>query len=328
MKAFSISVFLSVLLGGQAWAQFAPALGLPGSIGMDKDSSAFVAWATGIVLERGPMQIGVDSLGDAWVGNAEEGIGKAGSNGVVCLGDGGKATATFDTPISNGPGYDFAVFENSFDGQFLELAFVEVSSDGLNFVRFPCFSNSDTVSGTGTFGYTQTEKVHNLAGKYPVFYGTPFNLDDLNGTPLLDVNRITHVRVVDVIGTMNPAWASRDVTGRKVADPWPTPFPSGGFDLDAIGVIHQVPAGIAQHKQESNWKVFPQPAQNYIDVRSLRPESRPINYCIADLSGRIIQQAELPDDGRVILPQITTGVYMLQVRGGSGQFNLPIVIGR
>jgi hypothetical protein len=259
LKAFSISVLLSLLFGGQAWAQFAPALGFPGNIAMYKDSAAFVAWATGIVLERGPMQIGVDSLGDAWVGNEEEGIGKAGSNGVVCLGDGGKATATFDTPISNGPGYDFAVFENSFDGQFLELAFVEVSSDGVHFVRFPCFSDSDTLPGTGSFGYTQPEKIHNLAGKYPVFYGTPFDLQELWGTPGLDIDRITHVRVVDVIGTMVSDWASKDVRGRKIADPWPTPFPSGGFDLDAIGVIHSAPA-LVQGTENLNWKVFPQPA--------------------------------------------------------------------
>ncbi len=328
MKAVSIFTFLSVLLAGPTWSQFAPALGLPGHIAMYKDSSAFVAWASGIVLERGPMQVGVDSLGDAWVGNEPEGLGKAGSNGVICLGDGGKATATFDLPIANGPSFDFAVFENSFDGQFLELAFVEVSSDGLNFVRFPCFSNSDTLPGTGTFGYTQPEKIHNLAGKYPVFYGTPFDLQELSGTPGLDINRITHVRVVDVIGTMNPVWASRDVTGRKVADPWPTPFPSGGFDLDAIGVIHQMPAGFVWHEEQSNYVVFPQPAEDHLYIRSLAPDDRPLSYSLIDLSGRILQTTELPGDGRVILPQITSGLYMLQVRGSSGYFNRPIVISR
>jgi hypothetical protein len=46
------------------------------------------------------------------------------------------------------PGYDFAIFENGFpfgSGSFyLELAFVEVSSDGKHFVRFNAISNTDT----------------------------------------------------------------------------------------------------------------------------------------------------------------------------------------
>lgn len=327
MKAFSISVLLSLLFGGQAWAQFAPALGFPGNIAMYKDSAAFVAWATGIVLERGPMQIGVDSLGDAWVGNEEEGIGKAGSNGVVCLGDGGKATATFDTPISNGPGYDFAVFENSFDGQFLELAFVEVSSDGVHFVRFPCFSDSDTLPGTGSFGYTQPEKIHNLAGKYPVFYGTPFDLQELWGTPGLDIDRITHVRVVDVIGTMVSDWASKDVRGRKIADPWPTPFPSGGFDLDAIGVIHSAPA-LVQGAENLNWKVFPQPATDAFFVRNDALLTNTLDYTLYELSGRKIQSGELLSNGRVPVDMISAGVYLLKLAWADGSYTTRICIGK
>ena len=36
------------------------------------------------------------------------------------VGDGGSAILTFDTPIANGPGFDFAVFENGFSDTFLE----------------------------------------------------------------------------------------------------------------------------------------------------------------------------------------------------------------
>jgi hypothetical protein len=34
-------------------------------------------------------------------------------------------------------------------------------------------------------------------------------------------------------------YASCDSQGHQINDPWPTPFPTGGFDLDAVGVIHQ-----------------------------------------------------------------------------------------
>ena len=55
---------------------------------------------------------------------------------VVSLGNGGSITLTFAEPIRNGAGFDFAVFENGHVDTFLELAFVEVSSDGAVFVRF------------------------------------------------------------------------------------------------------------------------------------------------------------------------------------------------
>ena len=63
---------------------------------------------------------------------------------VVSLGDGGSITLTFAHPLSDGTGPDLAVFENAFNDTFLELAFVEVSSDGANFVRFPAiFAHAD-----------------------------------------------------------------------------------------------------------------------------------------------------------------------------------------
>ncbi|MFN6048554.1 MAG: T9SS C-terminal target domain-containing protein, partial [Bacteroidota bacterium] len=62
------------------------------------------------------------------MGTAAGAEGPAASNGVVSLGDGGIATLTFDPPITNGDGFDFAVFENTFLDTFLELAFVEVST--------------------------------------------------------------------------------------------------------------------------------------------------------------------------------------------------------
>jgi len=47
------------------------------------------------------------------------------------------------------------------------------------------------------------------------------------------------VKVIDVIGTIDPQYASRDSFGNIVNDPYPTPFGSCGFDLDAVGVINQ-----------------------------------------------------------------------------------------
>ena len=34
-------------------------------------------------------------------------------------------------------------------------------------------------------------------------------------------------------------YASSDVNSHQINDPWPTPFDTGGFDLDAVGVINE-----------------------------------------------------------------------------------------
>ena len=215
---------------------------------MHADSSAFVAWATGCEAEPGPMNITNPSAGMAGAGwPASNAIGyPQGTTGVTCLGDGGMATLTFASPICNRPGPDFAVFENGFanaqnpDMWFLELGFVEVSSDGVNFFRFPAYSNTQTETQLGGFACIDPAQIHNLASKYGAMYGTPFDLDEVPDNPLLDKNNVTHVRVIDVIGNIDPDYATYDCQGHPVNDPWPTPFASCGMDLDAVGVIHDI----------------------------------------------------------------------------------------
>ena len=241
-------IILMVVMPVALWAQFAPAQDQPGTTAMHADSSAFVAWATDCVAEPGPMNIANPSLGLAGAGYpAVNAIGAPGGTyGVTCLGDGGTATLTFASPICNQPGPDFAVFENGFanaqnpDYWFLELAFVEVSSNGVNFFRFPAYSNTQTDTQLGGFACILPSEIHNLASKYGSMYGTPFELDEVQDNPLLDKNNITHVRIVDVVGCIDPEYATYDCQGHPVNDPWPTPFASSGHDLDAVGVIHDI----------------------------------------------------------------------------------------
>ncbi|MEM1001677.1 MAG: T9SS C-terminal target domain-containing protein, partial [Bacteroidota bacterium] len=128
-------VALLVLTIQISYAQiYPPAAGQSGSTAISAESASFVGWATNISVERGFIDISNPSTQDmgsniASFGLPEDALGLA-TNTPVSLGDGGIATLTFDTPISDGPGFDFAVFENSFNDTFLELAFVEVSSDG------------------------------------------------------------------------------------------------------------------------------------------------------------------------------------------------------
>ena len=230
------------------WAQFAPGQGQPGTTAMHADSSAFVAWATGCVAEPGPMNItdpGAGMAGAGWPASNVIGYPE-GTMGVTCLGDGGMATVTFASPICNREGPDFAVFENGFANAqnpnlwFLELGFVEVSSDGENFFRFPAYSNTQTVTQLDGMGCIDPSQIHNLASKYGAMHGTPFELDEVPDDPLLDKEHITHVRIIDVIGNIDPEYATYDCQGNPINDPWPTPFASCGMDLDAVGVIHDI----------------------------------------------------------------------------------------
>ena len=101
------------------------------------------------------------------------------TDAMVSLGDGGYAVLTFGMPITNGEGYDFAVFENALNHTFLELAFVEVSSDGEHFYRFPSVSNTQTEQQISNGGAVDATKINNLAGKYITGWGTPFDYLDL-----------------------------------------------------------------------------------------------------------------------------------------------------
>ena len=244
-----------VLINTTAFAQFSPILGAEGCIAISMNSPLFVAWAENGTVERGWMNSADTTLGKVNFGFIEDCYG-APNPAVLSLGDGGSATFEFSTTLFNGDGFDFAVFENGFDDYFLELAFVEVSSNGIDFFRFEAQSLTNLENQIGAFGLLETEKIHNLAGKYPGQWGTPFDLSELETHTDLNINAISHIRIVDVVGSINPLYASVDANNRIINDPWPTDFYMGGFDLDAIGIIHQNPLNIVEYPEVS---IFPNP---------------------------------------------------------------------
>jgi hypothetical protein len=239
MKKIVCFYFLFTILINVGFAQYPPAAGKEGSTAIHKDSSIFKNWAKHCSIKRGWKDISQKDSGFATIGDSLSAIGMAGLNGVVSLGDSGVAILQFDYPIMDKDGWDFAVFENTFDDRYLELAFVEVSSDGWRYFRFPCHSLSDTLIQTQAFGYTEPENINNLAGKYRGGYGTPFDISSLPDYKDLIKDHIKYVKIIDVVGSLNPKYANYDTAHRKINDPWPTPFNSSGFDLDAVGVIHE-----------------------------------------------------------------------------------------
>jgi hypothetical protein len=313
----TLSLIVFILFAAfTARAQYPPAAGQTGSTAMFKDSSAFIAWASGFIVERGYQNISDTSLGLATTGDGSMALGNAGTNGVVSLGDKGSATLTFDWPVINGNSWDFAVFENSFDDYFLELAFVEVSSDGINFYRFPSSSLTDTSIQVTTFDSLDATKINNLAGKYRGLYGTPFDLDELKNEAGLDVNHITHIKITDVGGCIQTPYASYDSDGRKINDPWPTPFASGGFDLDAVGVIWNTTNAVDEKIITDTYlNIFPNPASGNINVKRDISSAKTANIYLLDVANHILVTADFregEDNITIDTRSLSAGIYILK----------------
>ena len=284
---------------------YAPAAGQIGTTAMHKDSSSFVAWATNCSVNRGYQQINDSTLGKASQGDSTDVYGKANGT-VVSLGDGGEAILNLYQSLHNGPGPDFAIFENGFNSSFLELAFVEVSSDGIHFFRFPANSETQDSIQIGTFGAVDATNINNLAGKYQVNYGSPFDLDEISNDSLLNKGNITHIKIIDVIGNITPEFANYDSQNRKINDPWPTPFASSGFDLDAVGLIHVNGINTLTEKQQE-FKVFPNPFTSLITVNS---DVEIEQLELISLSGKTVA---ISANSSIEINELPSGIYLLRI---------------
>ncbi len=173
-------------------------------------------------------------------------------------------TLGFNCVITDGPGPDFIVFENSFefDGNYFgELAYVEVSTNGADFVRFPVMSTNP--GPIGAFDPVDPLGTDNLAGNWPTYAnvktnpvnpnpfnpalpttdptaagGTPFDLADLATHPAvldgtLDLDNVHFVRVVDVYGD----GSQLDIFNNPIYDPTGTQGVESA-DIDAVSVIN------------------------------------------------------------------------------------------
>ncbi|MES2629677.1 MAG: T9SS type A sorting domain-containing protein [Bacteroidota bacterium] len=324
MKAFlsGLALFGCISVLGQ----YAPPADQEGTTALPGDTALFIDWASNCTVVRGYMNISTPDSGYASVGEPSFATGPVG-DGVVSLGDAGVAVLQFSKPICNGPGFDFAVFENSFSNDYLELAFVEVSSNGVDFFRFPSASLTPTDFQTSGFGYTDARMINNLAGKYRATFGTPFDLAELAGTSGLNIYRITHVKIVDVVGCLDPKYATYDADGRMVNDPWPTPFPSSGFDLDAVGVIHNTSnTGIEEHSAAAaRLNGNPVAASSTLSVAA---PDQPIALTVYDLAGKSLlnwNDAHSSNVSLVRVADLPAGSYVISWTGNTTRGKVIIV---
>ena len=257
--------------------------------GISNSSNVFKGWISGYA-ER--VQPDPNSGGFATDNNAQDTsisnaiIGKPADfsmNGttrhVFSLGNGGSITLTFDIPIHDLPGPDFAVFENgfadysNFEGTsregltnyftFAELAFVEVATVTSAWARFPVtylgnehLHNLPDIDND-RFASQDVTDIEGLAGKHTIEYGTPFDLRDLATHPSVtngsvSLGDIRFIRLIDVIGD----GSTTDTNGNPIYDPFyhfqlgypnaADTYSTDGFDLRAIGIISSQPDTVIQ----------------------------------------------------------------------------------
>ncbi len=146
---------------------------------IDPTRTSFAPRGSSVINQSG----GFNSLGDLDATQIANGLSP------------GFLTVTFPTGIRNGLGHDFAVFENGFTfgtnsngvpGLFAEFAYVDVSTNGVDFARFNSISrNTGPIQGSGAFASYDVTNVYNLAGKHAAGFGTPFDLDELTSHTLV-----------------------------------------------------------------------------------------------------------------------------------------------
>ncbi|MEO0652979.1 MAG: hypothetical protein AAFZ65_20055 [Planctomycetota bacterium] len=166
----------------------------------------------------------------------------SGSLDVLTLGEQGSLTLGFDVEIVDGPGADLIVSENSFlisgsDQVFAEVLYVEVSSDGSTFARFPVqYTGNGSEMGAyrgvcGGLPVLANVDTNTISPFDPVVSGgEAFDLADLADDPAVtggavDLSAIRFVRLVDV--------------GVGDTDDAGTPLGGfGGADVDAVTVLN------------------------------------------------------------------------------------------
>lgn len=310
----SLFFLISLCIGASCFSQ-----NFPGPVGDTSSTAVFKTDARidywledSVSITRGFVNIADPSLGYVTYGDVEYALGESDPN-VVSLGDGGSAIYTLTNPISDQDGYDFAVFENAFDNYFLELAFVEVSTDGVNYVRFPNQSNVDIEVQTGSFGATNTNEIHNLAGKYRAQYGTPFDLSELSDEMNIDITNINYIKITDVVGSINSSYASYDSYNNIINDPWPTPFHSSGFDLDAVAILKPE---ILHVEDLAGQFIY---SNNQL---TLKNGIGNLTCQVYDVMGKWI--LEQPIEEHINFSHLPRGIYVVKISGLNQMFNLKI----
>ena len=156
---------------------------------------------------------------------------------------------------------------------------------------------------------------------------TPFDLEELAFEIALDINHITHLKIIDVVGSIDPNYGSYDHLGNLINDPFPTPYPSSGFDLDAVGVIHEQPLKVKNEFYIENFKCY----NGLIEFTINEFISKEIIISIVDINGKKLIEKTLNNiDGKfefkMNLNYVKSGLYLMKINAKSEFYTRKIFI--
>ena len=157
-----------------------------------------------------------------------------------------------------------------------------------------------------------------MAGKYRANYGTPFDLEDISDVDGLDVSAISYIKLIDVIGSINDNYCSFDHLGNKINDPLPTAYTQSGFDLDALGVIHELPLRVHNINIQNNPIKAMVVKQNNIELSLEVKKPNLWTFNILNINGQLIlketcfinQENKLKS---ISISNLNSGLYLINI---------------
>ena len=257
----TFAIFCGVAAVGRA-GPYVPAAGFPGATAIAASSASFFEWASGYTIQRGLVEIDQPSGGFATYGGTNGGVATGSPNAApigpapwpptsqygIALGQGGTITLTFPDPITNGPartsqclGMASRVAAPLRSSSRPSWRSVRTASTSFPFRPFR-LRKRPRKSKTSANSIRQTFTT--WPARTPPAGERRLTSTKLAGvSPLLNVNHITALRLVDCVDDINPAYASYDSLGNVINAPWPALSSAGGegFILEGVGVVNAVP---------------------------------------------------------------------------------------
>ena len=115
--------------------------------------------------------------------------------------------------------------------------------------------------------------------------------------------------MVDVIGAIDQSFTNLDSQGNQVNDPYPTPFPSGGFDLDAVGAINFIPTAIEELNNRLNISFYPNPTKNVVYFNFENQDQ--YKYLLTNMNGKAVSNGLLNNE--LDLRYLKAGIYFIHI---------------
>ncbi len=107
-------------------------------------------------------------------------------------------------------------------------------------------------------------------------------------------------------------YATYDIYENPINDPWPTPFESSGFDLDAVGIIHDKEHTAIGQFNKIEYSIGPNPFSDFLKINDLK-EGVEIN--IFNLDSEHIFNFKVDKEGSVLIKgnNLPKGLLLLQI---------------